>query len=107
MAAGGSCLGLQKSGLAQKHTCNLASGPGTAIIVFWVGYDTFCCGAFVMIAEAPSLSTDQLAALVELHQQGSLRAAAETLFITEQGVRNRLVALEERLGVELYRKRRG
>jgi DNA-binding transcriptional LysR family regulator len=29
------------------------------------------------------------------------------LHITEQGVRNRLLALEERLGVELYRKSRG
>ena len=57
--------------------------------------------------KAPSLSTDQLAALVELARQGSLRAAAEVLHISEQGVRNRLVALESRLGVELYRKRRG
>ena len=57
--------------------------------------------------EAPSLSTDQLAALVELARQGSLRAAAGVLHISEQGVRNRLVALESRLGVELYRKRRG
>lgn len=54
-----------------------------------------------------SLSTDQLAAVVELSLHGSLRAAAEALFITEQGLRNRLIALEERLGVELYRKRRG
>jgi DNA-binding transcriptional LysR family regulator len=59
------------------------------------------------MAEPPSLSTDQLAALVELARHGSLRAAAEALFITEQGVRNRLLALEERLGVELYRKSRG
>jgi DNA-binding transcriptional LysR family regulator len=44
---------------------------------------------------------------VELARQGSLRAAAELLHISEQGVRNRLVALESRLGVELYRKRRG
>src|SRR5689334_7118353 len=55
----------------------------------------------------PSLSTDQLAAFVELARQGSLRTAAETLFITEQGIRSRLIALEERLGVELYRKSRG
>ena len=55
----------------------------------------------------PSLSTDQIAALVELARQGSLRAAADVLHITEQGVRNRLLALEARLGVELYRKRRG
>jgi DNA-binding transcriptional LysR family regulator len=38
---------------------------------------------------------------------GQIRAAAETLGITEQGVRNRLVALEAGLGVELYRKARG
>jgi DNA-binding transcriptional LysR family regulator len=57
--------------------------------------------------ERLSLSTDQLTALVELARQGSLRAAAEVLFISEQGLRNRLVALESRLGVELYRKRRG
>jgi DNA-binding transcriptional LysR family regulator len=59
------------------------------------------------MAEDFSLSTDQLAALVELHQRGSLREAAESLFISEQGVRNRLLALEKQLGVELYRKRRG
>jgi DNA-binding transcriptional LysR family regulator len=57
--------------------------------------------------EHPSLSTDQVVALVELARQGSLRAAAEQLLITEQGVRNRLLALEARLGVELYRKSRG
>lgn len=57
--------------------------------------------------EAPSLSTDQVAALVAVHRLGSLRAAADSLFVTEQGLRNRLLALEEKLGVELYRKRRG
>ena len=57
--------------------------------------------------ERLSLSTDQIAALVELARQGSLRAAADVLHLSEQGVRNRLVALESRLGVELYRKRRG
>ena len=54
-----------------------------------------------------SLSPDQVAAFVELSRQGSLRKAAEALFITEQGVRNRLLTLEEQLGVELYRKQRG
>jgi DNA-binding transcriptional LysR family regulator len=54
-----------------------------------------------------SLSTDQIAAFVALAHGGSLRAAAESLHITEQGVRNRLLALESRLGVELYRKSRG
>src|SRR5437879_10828594 len=54
-----------------------------------------------------SLSTDQVAAFVELSRQGSLRHAAAVLHITEQGLRNRLLALEERLKVELYHKRRG
>jgi DNA-binding transcriptional LysR family regulator len=60
-----------------------------------------------MPADFPSLSTDQVAAFVEVARQGNLRRAAESLVITEQGLRNRLLALEERLGVELYRKRRG
>lgn len=59
------------------------------------------------VSDLPSLSTDQLLAFVELARQGSLRAAAEALHISEQGVRNRLVALENRLGVQLYRKQRG
>jgi len=49
------------------------------------------------MGESPSLSTDQLAALVELARQGTLRAAAEALHLSEQGVRNRLIALESRL----------
>src|SRR6267154_1237670 len=58
-------------------------------------------------SDVPSLSTDQVAAFVELARQGSLRGAAEVLLISEQGLRNRLVALEKRLKVELYRKARG
>jgi DNA-binding transcriptional LysR family regulator len=54
-----------------------------------------------------SLSTNQLAAFVEVARQGTLRGAAGALFITEQGVRNRLIALEQELGVQLYRKARG
>jgi DNA-binding transcriptional LysR family regulator len=54
-----------------------------------------------------SLSTDQVTALVELARHGSLRAAARGLHITEQGLRNRLLALEERVGTTLYRKSRG
>jgi DNA-binding transcriptional LysR family regulator len=54
-----------------------------------------------------SLSTDQVAAFVELARLGTLRQVGGVLHITEQGVRNRLVALEKRLGVELYRKSRG
>lgn len=60
-----------------------------------------------MAAAFPSISTDQLAALVELARAGSIREAAEELLITEQGLRNRLLALEQRLGVALYHKRRG
>jgi DNA-binding transcriptional LysR family regulator len=60
-----------------------------------------------MPSDVPSLSTDQIAAFVELARMGSLRAAAEGLLITEQGLRNRLLALEKRLGAELYRKSRG
>ena len=55
----------------------------------------------------PSVTPDQAAALVELARAGSLRAAAEELAITEQGVRNRLVALEAQLKVTLYHKQRG
>jgi DNA-binding transcriptional LysR family regulator len=55
----------------------------------------------------PSLSTDQVAAFVELARQGSLRRAADVLLISEQGLRSRLVSLEQRLKVELYRKGRG
>ncbi|HLJ96625.1 MAG TPA: LysR family transcriptional regulator, partial [Gemmataceae bacterium] len=59
------------------------------------------------MATYPSLSTDQVAAFVELARHGSLRQAALALHITEQGVRNRLLVLEKRLGVPLYHKRRG
>jgi DNA-binding transcriptional LysR family regulator len=54
-----------------------------------------------------SLSTDMITAFVEMARQGNMRRAAEQLFITEQGVRQRLIALEQVLGVELYRKSRG
>lgn len=55
----------------------------------------------------PHLSTDQVAAFVEVSRHGQIRAAAGVLTITEQGLRNRLLALETQLGVELYRKMRG
>ena len=55
----------------------------------------------------PSLTTDQIAAFVLLAHHGSIRAAAAELHITEQGVRNRLIALERQLGAVLYRKQRG
>ena len=59
------------------------------------------------MSHLPHLSTDQVAAFVELSRVGQIRAAADAMGITEQGVRNRLVALETQLGVELYRKSRG
>jgi DNA-binding transcriptional LysR family regulator len=55
----------------------------------------------------PHLSTDQIAAFVEVARHGQLRSAAGVLSITEQGLRNRLLALEAQVGVELYRKIRG
>lgn len=60
-----------------------------------------------MADTVPSVSTDQVAALVELARAGSLRAAAAGLHITEQGLRNRLIALETQLRVSLYHKQRG
>jgi DNA-binding transcriptional LysR family regulator len=60
-----------------------------------------------MPAALPHLSTDQVAAFVEISRAGQIRRAADALGITEQGVRNRLIALETALGVELYRKSRG
>jgi DNA-binding transcriptional LysR family regulator len=75
-------------------------------VVYWHRGDAHRPDTSIM-HESLSLSTDQLAALVELARQGSLRGAADVLLISEQGVRNRLVALEARLGVELYHKRRG
>jgi DNA-binding transcriptional LysR family regulator len=60
-----------------------------------------------MAGALPHLSTDQVAAFVELCRHSQIRGAAGALGITEQGVRNRLIALEGQLGVELYRKSRG
>ena len=54
-----------------------------------------------------SLTTDQVAAFVELARSGSLRLAARSLVISEQGLRSRLLALEQRVGAELYNKARG
>lgn len=59
------------------------------------------------MSHTTSISTDQLQALVQLAKDGSLRAAAESLLISEQGLRSRLIELERRLGVSLYRKARG
>ncbi len=55
----------------------------------------------------PAVSTEQVAAFIELARRGSLRDAAAESHVTEQGFRNRLLTLENRLGVELYHKARG
>jgi DNA-binding transcriptional LysR family regulator len=60
-----------------------------------------------MLKSSPSISTDQVAAFVELARQGSIRQAAAVLEVSEQGLRNRLLALEDRLQVDLYQKSRG
>ena len=60
-----------------------------------------------MAERLPHLSTDQIAAFVEVARHGQIRSAATVLGITEQGLRNRLIALETQLGIELYRKVRG
>src|SRR6202044_1157746 len=49
-----------------------------------------------------SLSTDHVAAFVELARHGSLRAAAGALHLTEQGPRNTLLVLESRLRITFY-----
>ena len=53
------------------------------------------------------LSTDQVAAFVSWPARARSGRPRAVLGITEQGVRNRLLALEAQLGVELYRKSRG
>jgi DNA-binding transcriptional LysR family regulator len=60
-----------------------------------------------MASPVDALPTEAVAAFVEVARQGSLRRAGETLLLSEQGVRSRLLSLEQHLGVELYRKQRG
>jgi DNA-binding transcriptional LysR family regulator len=55
----------------------------------------------------PTISTDQVLAFVELTRTGSFRLAASALHLSEEGVRSRLLMLEQRLGVSLYEKQRG
>ena len=52
----------------------------------------------------PSISIEQVGAFVQLAESGSLSAAARVLNLSTEGMRNRLVALEERVGVQLYEK---
>jgi DNA-binding transcriptional LysR family regulator len=55
----------------------------------------------------PPISTEQVRAFVELVRTGSIRLAAQSLHLSEEGLRSRLLTLEERLGVALYEKERG
>src|SRR6188508_551025 len=84
----------------ESHLSNSARFPSASNVTGFLG-------KLLCVPGVPSLSTDQVSAFVEVARQGSLRRAAQVLLITEQGLRNRLLALEARLGVELYRKRRG
>lgn len=53
------------------------------------------------------LSTEQIAAFVELARLGSLHLAAESLHLSAEGLRGRILALESTLGTSLYEKARG
>src|SRR5215813_438661 len=76
------------------------------VVYYGTNKQIICFERWAM-AEKISVSTDQVAAFVALSRHGSLRRAAEELNITEQGLRSRLLVLEQRLGVELYRKTQG
>ncbi|MGH9642226.1 MAG: LysR substrate-binding domain-containing protein [Terriglobales bacterium] len=53
------------------------------------------------------VSIEQVGAFVELARCGSLRAASVKLCLSEEGLRSRILVLEERLGAALYEKERG
>jgi len=55
----------------------------------------------------PPVSIDQVLAFVALARAGSLHAAAAELHLSDEGLRSRLLTLEQRLRTPLYRKARG
>jgi DNA-binding transcriptional LysR family regulator len=55
----------------------------------------------------PPISTEQVAAFVALARMGSLHAAAQSVHLSDEGLRGRILALEEALKVDLYEKERG
>ncbi len=61
----------------------------------------------IMTRRIPPLSTEQIAAFVELARVGSLQAAAQSLHLSSEGLRGRILALESALGTSLYEKERG
>lgn len=60
-----------------------------------------------MSRRIPPLSTEQIAAFVELARLGSLQLAAESLHLSAEGLRGRILSLENVLGTSLYEKARG
>lgn len=60
-----------------------------------------------MSREYPVISVDQVSAFVELARTRSIRLAAEVLHLSEEGLRGRLLSLEQRLGFSLYEKAQG
>ena len=60
-----------------------------------------------MTRRVPPLSTEQIAAFVELARLGSLHLAAASLHLSAEGLRGRILALESALGTSLYEKARG
>ncbi|MFI4968644.1 MAG: LysR family transcriptional regulator [Lysobacterales bacterium] len=60
-----------------------------------------------MTRRVPTLSTEQIAAFVELARLGSLQLAAQSLHLSAEGLRGRILALEDTLGASLYEKARG
>jgi DNA-binding transcriptional LysR family regulator len=56
---------------------------------------------------AVSLSTEQVLAFVELARVGSLHTAAQNVHLSDEGLRARILALEQTLRVSLYEKSRG
>jgi DNA-binding transcriptional LysR family regulator len=60
-----------------------------------------------MARRVPPLSTEQVAAFVELARLGSLHLAAQSLHLSAEGLRGRILALENAVGTSLYEKARG
>ncbi len=56
---------------------------------------------------APPVSTEQVAAFVELARLGSLQLAAASLHLSAEGLHGRVLTLENALGTDLYEKARG
>lgn len=60
-----------------------------------------------MSRRIPIISTDQVQAFVAYAEHGTLREAARQLYLSIEGLRARLLALQERVGEPLYISTRG